>query len=117
MRFLKILSTIIKAGFDKKKIQLYTDYHKFKSIDINNLKKIRSRYDGILLGPMPHKMHGDMQGESLIGIMQNHPEEYPPFTVIIDKAKKLKISKSSLKHALEELEKKLKLVNTYTETI
>jgi len=113
----KILSTIIKAGFDKKKIHLYTDYQKFKSIDINNLKKIRSRYDGILLGPMPHKMHGDMQGESLIGIMRNNPEEYPPFTVITDKAKKMKISKSSLKHALEELEKKLKLVNTYTDAI
>jgi len=113
----KILSTITKAGFDKKKIQIYTEYQKFKSIDINNLKKIRSRYDGILLGPMPHKMHGDMNGESLIGIMQNNSEEYPPFTVIRDKAHKLKISKSSLKDALEELENKLRLVNTYTDTI
>jgi Mn-dependent DtxR family transcriptional regulator len=66
---------------------------------------------------MPHKMHGDMNGESLIGIMQNNSEEYPPFTVIRDKAHKLKISKSSLKDALEELENKLRLVNTYTDTI
>jgi hypothetical protein len=49
--------------------------------------------------------------------MQNNSEEYPPFTVIRDKAHKLKISKSSLKDALEELENKLRLVNTYTDTI
>jgi hypothetical protein len=113
----KILSTITKAGFDKKKIQIYTEYEKFKSIDINNLKKIRSRYDGILLGPMPHKMHGDMPGTSLIEVMQNNPEEYPPFTVVRDKAHRLKISKSSLKDAIDKLENKLQLVNAYTEII
>jgi hypothetical protein len=113
----KIFIIISKAGYDKKRVEVLIEYDKMKSLDINNLKKIRSRYDGILLGPMPHKMHGDMSGESLIGIISNSPEEYPPFVIIQDKSENLKISKSSLKDALNRLGEKMEKVNSYAEVL
>jgi hypothetical protein len=99
----KYISEFKKFGIDKRNIEMRTEYKKMGSIDINNLKKIRSRYDGILLGPMPHKMSGDMNGSSLIAIMENNVDDYPPFVVVRDSAGQLKITKSSLKTALKEL--------------
>jgi hypothetical protein len=59
---------------------------------------VRSRYDGIILGPMPHKMRGDFQdGNSLVAMMENEPDRYPPFAVARDKSKELEITKSSLR--------------------
>jgi hypothetical protein len=108
-----IISELCKKGFAKNKIVLKTEYSKHKSIDINNLKKIRSQYDGILLGPMPHKMAGKMDGDSLISMMQNNAEDYPPFAVIRDKSGELKVSKQSFRAALDSLVPKLERYNNY----
>jgi hypothetical protein len=109
----RILSLFAKLGLDKKKVTLKTDYDKLKSLDINNLKKMRSKYDGILLGPMPHKMSGDLPAGSLIALMQNNPDDYPPFVVIKDKRGKLKISKKSLEESAAQLIDKLDNISYY----
>lgn len=109
----KIFAIFKKAGYEKNKIDVLTEYDKMKSLDMNNLKKMRSKYDGILLGPMPHKMHGDMIGNSLIGMMENHPDDYPPFVVVRDSAGGLKISNSSLARAISTLSEKMERVNQY----
>jgi len=44
------------AGFDKKNIDIYKDYNKLKHFDTTNLLKIMSKYEGIIIGPMPHSM-------------------------------------------------------------
>ena len=111
----KIMSIFKKEGYDKKRVELLIEYDKMKSLDMNNLKKIRSRYDGIILGPMPHKMHGDMSGGSLIGMMENSPEDYPPFVVAREKSGNLKLSNNSLRDALKDLGNTLMKVNSYEE--
>ena len=109
----KIMSIFKKEGYDKNRVELLIEYGKMKSLDMNNLKKIRSRYDGIILGPMPHKMHGDMSGRSLIGMMENNPDDYPPFVVAREKSGNLKISNNSLRNALKDLGDTLMKVNSY----
>ena len=104
-----------KAGFEKRNIDLRLEYDKLKSVDINDLKRIRGKYDGILLGPMPHKLRGDMDGGSLIGMMENNPKDYPPFVVLRDHAGGLKITKSGLKPSINEITEMLRRQNEYAE--
>ena len=109
----KYISEFKKYGIDKHNIDMKTDYKKLGSFDINNLTKARSKYDGILLGPMPHKMSGDMDGRSLIGMMENNVSEYPPFVVVRDSSGELKITKSSIKTSLKKLIPLIKQYDNY----
>lgn len=113
----KILSIFKKKGYDKKKVEVLIEYDKMKSLDINNLKRMRSKYDGLLLGLMPHKMRGDMDGTSLIAIIEQQSEESPPLIVLRDETSRLKISNNSLKKGLEALTAKMERVNTYEQEI
>jgi hypothetical protein len=109
-----IFSEFARYGFEKNNLSIETDYSKLGSFDVNNLLAVRSRYDGIILGPMPHKMKGDYQdGTSLVAMMENEPARYPPFAVARDKSKKLKITKSSLRDALEKLSAMIEKVGQF----
>lgn len=46
-------------------------------------------------------MHGDMEGSSLIAMMENNSEEYPPFITVRDSGGTLSINKSSLKKSIK----------------
>jgi len=109
----RLLVEFEKVGFNKQKVELRIEYDKAKQLNINNLKRIRSKYDGILLGPMPHKVKGDILGESLIGMMKNNTDEYPPFAVCKERSGKLKITNNSLKLAIKELLPKIDDYNNY----
>ena len=109
-----ILAEFARYGFEKKNLAIETDYSKLGSFDINNLLAVRSRYDGIILGPMPHKMKGDYKdGSSLVAMMENEPARYPPFAVARDKSKELKITKSSLRDALSKLSAMIEKVGQF----
>jgi len=105
-----ILSLCRKAGFDKRNIDLHTDYGKLPSFDTNNLLKIRSKYEGIIIGPMPHSMKNCF---NLIHDLREKPQDYPPFVEAADKEQHLKVTKNSLKIALDKLCKKMHAVDNY----
>jgi hypothetical protein len=110
----QILSAFSQFGFEKQNIELHTEWDKYRSFDTNNLLAVRSRYDGIMLGPIPHKMKGNSpDGDDLIVQMQNYPDKYPSFVVVRDKRGDLKITKSSLKEAIKELISKTEKVGSY----
>ncbi len=110
----QIYSAFSHFDFDRKNIELHTEWDKYRAYDTNSLLAVRSRYDGILLGPMPHSMKGDLSdGDGLIAQMQHEPDRYPPFVVLRDKRGKLKITKESLKSAIKDLVFKLDQVSSY----
>jgi hypothetical protein len=112
----QILPLFSKFGFGRENLELETEYEKYRTFDTNNLLAVRSRYDGILLGPMPHSMKGDLTiGDGLIVQMQREPERYPPFVVVRDKKGDLKISKSSLKNAIKDLVSLIEKVEKYVQ--
>ena len=49
----------------------------------------------------------------MIKSMKNEPERFPPFVIAYEKEGHLKISKTSLKNALDELTKKLEQIDEY----
>ena len=109
----RLLVEFKRVGFDKQKVELHIEYDKMKQIKINDLTRIRSRYDGIILGPMPHIPKGTLRGQSLIGMMENNTQEYPPFVVCKERSGTLKITNNSLKSALNELIPKIDNYNNY----
>ncbi len=110
----QVLSAFSQYGYDKKNVELNVEWDKYKSFDVNNLLAVRCRYDGVLLGPIPHRMKGEAaHGEDLIVQMQNEPDIYPPFIVIRDKRGDLKITKSSLKESIQQLTDLVEKVGLY----
>ena len=105
-----ILSLCRKAGFDKNRIDLHTDYDKLQHFDTNNLLLIRTHYDGIVIGPMPHSIKGNL---NLIQTMKAEPQNYPPHVIVCDKDQHLKFSKNTVKAALNELIKKIHSIDDY----
>ena len=98
------------AGFDKKNIDIYKDYNKLKHFDTTNLLKIMSKKEGIIIGPMPHRMKNCF---NLIHDLREKPQDYPPFVEAADKEQHLKVTKNSLKIALDKLCKKMHAVDNY----
>jgi hypothetical protein len=59
-------------------------------------------------------MKGNLSdGDGLISQMQHEPERYPPFVILRDKRGKLKITKESLKKAIEDLVFRLDEISNY----
>lgn len=85
-------------------VKIIDDYDKMRKFDSNTLLIHRARYDGVLLGPMPHKMGNT---GNLISEMTNNSTQYPPNVVITNNALEMKITKNSLRRALMELKEKL----------
>jgi len=113
----QINSEITRAGIDIRNVEIHTDHNKYHSFDTNNLLSIRSRFDGILLGPMPHRMKGDFErADNLMAQMERNRGQYPPFVVIRDKRGDVKITKGSLRRAIEELLDKINRIGNYEKT-
>lgn len=88
-------------------VTLVTDYAKMKGHNANNLLKMRGHYDGLLLGPMPHKMRNT---SNLISQIEHNPNNYPPYVVLRNHAEKLKITKTSLREGIKKLQPQLETV-------
>src|SRR5690625_4095795 len=86
---------------DVNRLEFHLNYE-----DINNHPfekyKWNERYACILVGPMPHKVRGLEDENSMIIQIENNQEIYPPLKRVLNVAGELKIGKSSLKRTLTE---------------
>jgi len=109
-----ILSEFQRVGFDRHRVELKLEYEKFHAFNTNDLRLPTTGYDGLLIGPIPHKMRGDFpRGEDLIAHMNSHQEKYPSFSVIRNRTGHLKITKTALRSALKDLDNRLDKVEAY----
>lgn len=109
-----IVGECIKFGFERNNIELFTDFSKFHHFDANNLLVHRCRYDGILVGPMPHKIQGNFGSfSSLIEKMANEPHRYPLFEILRNVNGELVLSKKTLRQGLTNLVIRMDEVGQY----
>lgn len=95
-------------GFDKKNITIHDEYGRLPF----NIESIRynSPYDGIIFGPVPHSAPGKGNYSSLIEMVKNE-EGYPHVEESKTMSGELKMTKESLKNALNRLNAYLEAIN------
>lgn len=92
-----IISAIIKkSGININRFEFCRDYNDAKSFNFNKLR-YNSQYSLVLVGAMPHKTSGTGDFSSAIARMEQE-EGFPP----VVRFKDLKITKTTLKEALQE---------------
>lgn len=92
-----IISAIIKkSGININRFEFCLDYNDAKSFNFNKLR-YNSQYSLVLVGAMPHKTSGTGDFSSAIARMEQE-EGFPP----VVRFKDLKITKTTLKEALQE---------------
>lgn len=102
-----ILGICKSYGFDKKNITIHDEYGKL-SFNIESIR-YNSPYDGIIFGPIPHSVPGKGSYSSLIEMVKKE-EGYPHVEESKTMSGELKMTKESLKNALNRL-------NTYLDAI
>lgn len=94
---LNVLKAIIQnLGIDFKRFELCLDYNDTKNFNFNKLR-YNSQYSLVLVGAMPHKTSGTGDFSSAIARMEQE-DGFPP----VVRFKDLKITKTTLKEALQE---------------
>ncbi|CDB35288.1 putative uncharacterized protein [Phascolarctobacterium sp. CAG:266] len=94
---LNVLKAIIQnLSIDFKRFELCLDYNDTKSFNFNKLR-YNSQYSLVLVGAMPHKTSGTGDFSSAIARMEQE-DGFPP----VVRFKDLKITKTTLKEALQE---------------
>lgn len=78
----------------------HLDYEEAKHFDFNSIKGY-SKYSDIIVGPNAHKTIGINGYSSLIEMIKNEQDYFPKLTEAKDSSGKLKITKTSLKKALD----------------
>jgi len=97
-----VIFAIAKAfGYDKGNIEVYGDYNKNKRLDTRIFRNT-GKYNGILLGPIAHKVVGLGSNSSVLSKISSEPG-YPRCCIIQTKSGHLKITKTALKEAFMEL--------------
>lgn len=91
-----IMQTIKKSGININRFEFCLDYNDAKSFNFNKLR-YNSQYSLVLVGAMPHKTSGTGDFSSAIARMEQE-EGFPP----VVRFKDLKITKTTLKEALQE---------------
>ncbi|MDE6141449.1 MAG: hypothetical protein K2G03_02490 [Bacilli bacterium] len=95
-----VLYAIAKEkGISKDQIT-HLDYAEAKHFDFQSIKGY-SRYSDIIVGPNAHKAVGINGYSSLIEMIKNEQDQFPKLTEAKDSTGKLKITKTSLKMALD----------------
>lgn len=108
-----MLDLLAGKGFDKGRIDLYTDYQRNKRLDINRLLRSRASYDGALIGPTAHRMCGDFGDcDSLLAALRRHSEDYIPFAVM-EQQGSLKITNKTLNNVADKLLQQLRRIDQY----
>lgn len=93
-----------KLNISKDRLELNLEYKDAVTFDFNKTQ-FNPKYSLILVGPMPHS--GTSKGDYGSVISRIEQEEgYPPVMRLTDKNNSLKISKNSIKEAIEEAIKK-----------
>lgn len=92
-----IINGIIKKlGINTNRVELYLDYNDAKRFNFNKLR-YNPQYSLVLVSAMPHKTSGTGDFSSAIARMEQE-DGFPP----VVRFKDLKITKTSLKEALQE---------------
>jgi hypothetical protein len=94
-----IYGCLKEYGIDKERIELHLGYEEAKKYDFRKLQ-YNSLYRLILFGPVPHSMTGKGDYSSIITFLENN-DGYPKVVRLTD-AHGLKITKTSLKKAIEQ---------------
>ena len=94
----QIYSILSEYGFTDDRVELCTDDEKLKIYDIENLK-YTDIYCAVLVGPLPHSTSGTSHYASMIARLEQ--EEGFPKTIRLQAGQTLKITKGSLRNALE----------------
>lgn len=89
-----------KAGLSKESLRLEIDWSKIKKFDLNKLKY--GSYDGILVGPIPHKAAGVGNHASAVEKLREE-EGFPPSVAVINSSGELEISGKALSRAFRNL--------------
>jgi|GEM_PF-3171364 len=103
----KVYGIAKKVGFKKDQIEVENDYAKITNLDISHLRHT-DQYCGIVFGPVPHSSKSSAGDSSIITHVEN-TEGYP-YHVKATANDKLKLTKTSLTQALEDV------YNNYTVT-
>ncbi|GKX30957.1 hypothetical protein SH1V18_34370 [Vallitalea longa] len=97
-----ILGCVKSLGISKERIEMHLGYTEAKKFNFKNLK-YAPNYRLVMFGPVPHSGKGKSEYSSIITQVEN--EEGFPKVVRLTDGHSLKITKSSLKNALnKELE-------------
>jgi len=88
-------------GYEKDRIEVHNDYDKNKHFDIRKLQ-YSTEYKSVFIGPVAHKIVGLGNYDSIIEKIQSE-QGYPPFQILKAKSGDLKITKTSLKNAFDNL--------------
>ena len=89
-------------GIAPEQLELVIEYGKVKNFNFSKCQK-NPDYEAIIVGPMPHKTTGTNDYSSTV-VMMEDPNNNFPHVVRCGRSGSLKISRSSLKSALKELE-------------
>lgn len=95
-----VLYAIAKEKGIKKEQINHLSYDEAKHFDFQSIKGY-SRYSDIIVGPAAHKVVGINGYSSLIEMIKNEQEFFPKLTEARASNGKLKITKTSLKNALD----------------
>ena len=95
-----IESIFREYGISKTRIEAVLDYEHAKNYNFSKLEW-NMGYGAILFGPIPHSLKGKKDFSSIIAKIEND-EGYPESRRLIANGR-LKISKNSLRNAIEEL--------------
>ncbi len=87
-------------NISRENIDINNDYKKNKRYNIKTLQ-YNSKYDGIMIGPIAHKVCGMGDNSSVIQALSR--EGFPPIVEVRAKSGKLKITKTSIKEAMKSL--------------
>lgn len=85
----------------KIELKIEDEYEKIKN---EGIEKLRYKYNGILVGPVPHSISGMGSNSSIIAMMEKD-DGFKPFEVLRTKSKngKLKVGKTNFKEGLRKL--------------
>lgn len=95
-----VLYAIVREKGIKKEQITHLNYAQAKHFDFQSIKGY-SKYSDIIVGPNAHKTIGINGYSSLIEMIKNEQDQFPKLTEAKDFTGKLKITKTSLKNALD----------------
>ena len=86
-------------GFNKKNLEMYTDYDKMKNLDIRRFRNTE-KYEGIVLGPIPHSVKGKDYDSVLASILSS-TDGYPYWIKCMTESGEFKMTRTAFEKAME----------------
>ena len=103
------LMTVAKEGFDKDRFELHLNYEDAKTYPFQRLQ-YSTKHTAVLFGPIGHSGIAKENFGSVISALESQ-DGYPYIIRVGTGSSELKITKSSLKAALDQLKRKISTTN------